>query len=321
VEYFDLKPVPEAAAGPSPAAQAPPRSIKDFIMMSLPSFKPSEPKEAPQEAPKMQRDMLQEKMLDRTPTLVDKSAPLERASNMKLDARLDRPTTKADLSEIARKTDDRAIPQLNALDAPKTISLAAVGRRAVAPSAPGIRLDSGTGPTRSTMRDMPVAAAHGTASGPVMAAPAGISLKEDQPVRRGYGALPTTPSIGYGRGGGISLSEKPAGRPAASVLPAPAAAKTEKAAADIEQAKPSHKGVEIAGPLAGRKIVSMVLPTYPEWARSKGIEAEVMIRFFVSADGHVIERMLIERTSGYKELAAVCAASLKMGSALSCEGG
>jgi len=75
--------------------------------------------------------------------------------------------------------------------------------------------------------------------------------------------------------------------------------------------KPSNKSVEISGPLAKRKVVSYILPKYPGWAKDRGIEAEAVIRFFVSSEGHVRDRLILERTSGYRELDQLCMEALK----------
>ena len=66
-----------------------------------------------------------------------------------------------------------------------------------------------------------------------------------------------------------------------------------------------------SNPLAQRKVVNYELPKYPGWARDKGIEAEVVIRFFVSQEGHVRDRLILERTSGYPELDKISMKALK----------
>ncbi|MCM2305062.1 MAG: energy transducer TonB [Elusimicrobia bacterium] len=73
-----------------------------------------------------------------------------------------------------------------------------------------------------------------------------------------------------------------------------------------------RKGVEIEGPLKDRKVVSAVIPKFPEWARTQGMmEAEVAIRFNVDADGAVMPGMRVERTSGYGRLDRLCMDSLR----------
>ncbi|MBI5630213.1 MAG: TonB family protein [Elusimicrobia bacterium] len=64
-----------------------------------------------------------------------------------------------------------------------------------------------------------------------------------------------------------------------------------------------NKGVEIEGPLSGRKVLSYVIPEFPAWARDLGVhEASLSIRFDVSPQGAVLPQMLVERTSGFGRL-------------------
>lgn len=300
VEFLDLKPAPVHTVNPG-AAQTAPRSIRDFLKMALPTLSPAKPQEAPS-APK---EVFQNMPPNQARLALDKNAPLERGPSLKLDSQLSRGPA-ANLSEIARQNAARLVAP-NALEAPKTISLDAVGRRAVASSGPAIRIEGGLGSSRSGMRDLP-RMPRGTAVGKgVAGAASGLDLKEGAaPVRRATGLLG---AVGYGKGSGISLAEGPVGRPTTAALPA-AAPSVPKPSADIVLAG-SKKAVEIAGPLAGRRILSMALPAYPDWAKAKGIEVDVLIRFFVGPDGLVQERMIIERTSGFKELDDLCMEALR----------
>ena len=117
--------------------------------------------------------------------------------------------------------------------------------------------------------------------------------------------------VGYGRGTGISLADKPVGRPGSGTMIEPVAQKKAAESKMAVEKVAKHKGLEISGPLAGRKILSLSLPKYPDWAREKEIEADVVIRFFVSADGRVMDRMILERTSGYPELDQLSMDALK----------
>ena len=63
------------------------------------------------------------------------------------------------------------------------------------------------------------------------------------------------------------------------------------------------KGVEIEGPLSNRKVISYQVPPFPKFLSDQGVEqAEVKIRFFVSAAGAVQSNMRVELTSGYGQL-------------------
>jgi TonB family protein len=72
------------------------------------------------------------------------------------------------------------------------------------------------------------------------------------------------------------------------------------------------KTVEIKGPLAGRKVISFVLPPFPDWAKKQGVlEAAVSIRFAVSQKGEVLSGMRVEQTSGYGALDRLAMEALK----------
>ena len=308
VEFIDLKPAPVASLPQSaPAAQLPPRGIRDFLRMALPQFPKPQQAAQPQEA-KIEKDSFRDMKLPQQQSLVDKGQ-INRQPDMKLDAKLER-GPQANLGEIS-KVDAPRDRALAALEPPKSsIALDAVGRRAVRVAGPAIRIDGAAGPARANMADFPTSPTAKTVSGPAAPSAAGIDLKEGAPLNRGRAAMPSTPVIGYGKGsGGISLAERPGTRAAAAIpqAPAPAAPKPQ---AELAQAANSKKAVEISGPLAGRKVLSIVMPAYPEWARAKGVEADVSIRFFVGPDGLVLDRKFIERTSGYKELDDLCKEAL-----------
>ncbi|MBI2118761.1 MAG: TonB family protein [Elusimicrobia bacterium] len=80
---------------------------------------------------------------------------------------------------------------------------------------------------------------------------------------------------------------------------------------EIKKLEISKEKVKITGPLSSRKIIKSVLPEYPNWAKSKNIEADVAVRFTVSKEGDVRKNMVIERTSGYPELDRLVLEALK----------
>ena len=59
---------------------------------------------------------------------------------------------------------------------------------------------------------------------------------------------------------------------------------------------------QITGPLQNREVLSRVVPSYPEWARSKGIEAKVVLQFTVSPEGQVKNNVSVVQTSGYTQM-------------------
>lgn len=61
------------------------------------------------------------------------------------------------------------------------------------------------------------------------------------------------------------------------------------------------KNLEIFGPIVNRSIVYSEIPDYPDWARVRGIEAEVRMKFWVEPTGEVVNIDVIQK-SGYLQL-------------------
>ncbi len=59
----------------------------------------------------------------------------------------------------------------------------------------------------------------------------------------------------------------------------------------------------ITGPVARRKLIRKVIPQYPAWAKEKGIEGNVSLKFWVSPAGTVSEVELL-LTSGFPDFDA-----------------
>lgn len=76
---------------------------------------------------------------------------------------------------------------------------------------------------------------------------------------------------------------------------------TPKLSAPVRVEK-KNEGPKITGPLKDRPRQKEVLPEYPYWAQSKGIEATVVLGFTVTPDGNVKEAIEVIRTSGYHKL-------------------
>jgi TonB family protein len=79
------------------------------------------------------------------------------------------------------------------------------------------------------------------------------------------------------------------------------------APAEVKKAAP----VEISGPIGKRQVVSSSYPAYPEWAKKRGIEADVSLRFYVNPEGIVTDSISVIRTSGYRDIDASCVEHLK----------
>lgn len=317
VEFLDLRPPAqeETAATPGPAQRAP-RSIRDFIRMAIPQMNEQEPQEA---AP---RDMPLDKAMPQSNFAPSQSIKLDQrnlAHGGTIKLRADAPMREntENISDMgARPQNSTAMDMTSPSDVPSpSINIEAVGRKAVRVGGPSIRLDNNSGPSRGSSSLTDISAPSGGTPSPGALAdttPSGISINDNAGPRRQakMGSLP----IGYsGGGGGISLSDKPGVRGGGGGVVMPSAPSTPAAAEKLQNRpdKSRNKGIEISGPLAHRKIIVLAPPGYPDWAKQQGIEAEVSIRFFVSSDGHVLERMLIERTSGYKEIDDLAMESLK----------
>ena len=95
-------------------------------------------------------------------------------------------------------------------------------------------------------------------------------------------------------------------KPAVPDMNAMARTRTSQTVAEIKKAP-----VEITGPLEKRKVLQAFVPKYPAWAKSKGIEADVSLRFFVNPQGLVTPDISVVITSGYRELDQLCIEYLK----------
>lgn len=308
VEFVDLR--PETVVQTLPPMRAP-RGVMDFLKMALPQLKQPEPQEVrPQEMPLEKIERFKEIPLVRQ--LVDKNQPLARSSAIELK-KSDLPRSQqAAFTDISAKSQVSAAISAELADTGPAINLEAVGRTAVRTSGPAIRIDEGQKSSRSPgFRDFGVPVTRAPQSAGQVSPGTGYALKEAAPAQR-RAALPSSSlPIGYGKGGGIVLKEGVVARAAAPLIPAAQASAPAGADDALRSAGASRKAVELSGPLAQRKILSVIMPKYPEWARAQGVQAETAIRFFVSAQGEVRERISIERTSGYKELDDLCIEALR----------
>lgn len=311
VDFIDRTPQAEVETAPEPAQRAPTR-MRDFLRLALPRLKPSLPQEGPKEMPSPKDIQLPQ--LPQMKTLVDRADPLARnVPALNLNDRSLARVPSASLGEIAPAAFAPADASIKTITPDKAIDLSAVGRQAVRVAGPSIQINPNAPISTGRMRDLgAVAPAVPVSAAPAQVKEAGITISGDGgPTRRaslGSSALP----VGYGRGSGLTISDKPMVRGGGYKVLAPtASAPPVQAAQPAEAAGKKKGGMEISGPLAGRKVVSAQMPAYPEWARAKGVEADVLIRFFVNAEGTVLERMLIERTSGYKDLDDLCMEALK----------
>jgi TonB family protein len=60
----------------------------------------------------------------------------------------------------------------------------------------------------------------------------------------------------------------------------------------------NNSDIKIEGPVSRRKLLYIREPKYPDWARDRGVEADVVVKFIVDPEGKVIEAD-VETLSGY----------------------
>ncbi|NIM02690.1 TonB family protein [bacterium] len=116
------------------------------------------------------------------------------------------------------------------------------------------------------------------------------------------GSLKEVKSEEKGRGGafakGVVFSRAPAKESGSG-------SSGSRSAADKKVAKREPRGrviFEIRGPLSRRTVLYREIPSYPEWAEKKGIEAGVSVHFVVLSNGKVKDNIYVVRTSGYPVL-------------------
>lgn len=144
------------------------------------------------------------------------------------------------------------------------------------------------------------APATATARPQVSGMPSGRTVASAAPAAYGGGS-------GYGAAGsgdGGTAEQKPRSAPDLSgILKKSAAA---PAVTEIRQSP-----VQISGPLEKRKVLSASVPPYPDWAKRRGIEADVSLKFFVTPAGRVTNDVSVLTTSGFIELDMLCIEHIK----------
>lgn len=287
--------VRRAAAVPRAAAKAPPPSTWNFLKMALPAIPRIEPQRMEVKLPEIRKVKLPEaaKLEDRgrreaAPKLESLDLSQKRVEMAKLEARVETRRAQAlaelpRLEEVGRRQVSN-LPAALALEEKRQEAVALQrisamqaepGRRAVA--APQMAaLQEAEAPARSRIAET-MAKVLPTQELKLLPQP---QMREaPEAIQRKLGRFIAPPLDR--RGGPQALAEK-------------------------------KKAVEIEGPLAGRQVVSYVLPEFPVWAREQGVlEAAVAIRFYVSPSGEVLPNMRVEQTSGYGRLDRLAMESLK----------
>lgn len=286
-------------------AQIPPKSVIDFIKMALPVFK----KPKPQEVIEPEIDS---KILKKAPEKISLDKTLKTRSKQQISLTKKKYEKSEKLSEIIPKTEIDKKDKF-AMIAPQKpdIDLAEVGKVAVGKTSLSqpISLKKKTLASLKKIKDLKqvriVKAKDSSYSyKPQTLKKTGISI-----AKRRHTTV-SKPSLGYGKG--ISLTRQIRKPSEKLKISQPITKKVEKTSAGmIRKAKPDKKSIQISGQVVGRKILASYLPVYPDWARVKNIEADVVIRFYVSFQGIVREKLYLERTSGYSKLDQLAMESLK----------
>jgi protein TonB len=284
---------------PPPVEVQKPKSAMDFLKMALPVFNKPPPIAAPKEVEALKPKAIEPKLAE-PDKLVEKKLIQQMAPELKLDAKNAPELAAADLSKI---TLTRSAPKLAQAPA---LNLEEVGRKAVAlpPQTPSISMDRSQ--TAAQAKDISMIPKQSLVAG---------NQSAPQLVEKSFLSKPSgidSRPLGYERRGGnpsLNMQAREVVRtPQAAVT---AVVKKEQPKQEAAQIKISKEKVKITGPLSARKVLKYVIPEYPEWAKARGIEADVSIRFTVNAIGDV-ETSVVETTSGYPQLDRLALDALKL---------
>lgn len=285
--------MPEKARPVQVKTSAP--STWNFLKLAIPQVAAPRPLDKPLEV--KTRDVAKEMKLPEK--LLERSGKVMSPESLKMDAGRRVSSGLENLSaEIKSQRSEVAL-------APR-IDLEEVGERK-APSIPGdIRFDDNAAPMRpQSVQEVSSAIAEAKRASSM---PAPILAEEAAPRRAawtsGAAGLPGKQVLP-----GQQMVQGPALRKQEI---APVLAPRNSLRSSVLRDAGEKKGVEIEGPLAGRKVAKAYVPEFPAWAREKGIlEASVSIRFYVDSSGRVADPLRVERTSGYGALDRLAVESLR----------
>lgn len=303
VELIESTPQPV----PEERAERPPKNVLEFLKMALPTFTKPELKTVDE------RPDLRERLKIPETQKIDLTKQIRLPQSPAIDLSMKSAPQQARLTEVLPSAADLSQKPSRALAdvSPTPIQLEEVGRKAVAlPPGAAIYITSDkTAPAPTSLREIQAAivvpprgetSLKGTQEGPISISKAPPAVTSPAP------ELP----IGFSKGSGKdTFREAPVVVPRLSEVTQ--VEKRPSQVSPVEKAPEKKSAVEITGPISQRKIVQAPLPRYPEWARRKGVEADVMIRFYVSPDGAVLQKLYLEKTSGWRELDALCEEALR----------
>ncbi|MBI4055732.1 MAG: energy transducer TonB [Elusimicrobia bacterium] len=297
-----LEPVVPAAFVHGTPAQRAPQSPWEFLKMALPQIRKTAPMEQEVETQKSETKLMEpEKLTEAEKPLLRKSSEIDlklkrEAAPKQLEEALASSAALPEKIQTAAPMEPISLEEVGAQRAPKAMVEQALEFEKKGYSRP-TQIAEGTAPSLPTQVPKAPAA-------PLSLAPEARGGPPQKPP-----TLPPQLPLGYSRGAGGALQSP--------VRPPPAVEKTqilprEEAAPESALRGERKKSVEITGPLSQRKIVKAFVPKFPEWAKKEGIlEAEVLIRFFVSPEGTVLKEARIERTSGHGKLDALALETLR----------
>ncbi|MCB4791442.1 MAG: energy transducer TonB [Elusimicrobia bacterium] len=290
IEIIEIEPDAPIQVAQRVPAQTPPKNVLDFIKMAMPSFKKNEIKElsGPEIESKIEAEAQQKLDLNKRTEIQPKpQISLDQKSDNKVSSKLSSIIPKEELS-----------PRGGIAPQEPAIEIAEVGKVAVKTHSPGaaISFDKRAVLSLKDAKKMEIGHVSPSYKGYTLKEASSLSM-DKRKASAGY-----TPSASIGYTGGISLKKYKAKESFAKMQEEIVTSTHKTQNGEVLEAKPDKKTVEIIGPVTNRKVITSYLPVYPGWARAKHIEADVVIKFFVSPEGKVREKVYIERTSGYIQL-------------------
>ena len=199
-----------------------------------------------------------------TPSAEPRSGAAARTSQDERFLRLDRKGDIA-LDPVAPVASDQLEARLATLQQSAMLAPAGTGTTVV----PASLFGSGTSPI-GTGGGPPVALTRGGGGG-------GSPLPLTRGFPGGTGIAPSTlPAVKGGGGGGSQAAE-----------------------VGDATARRTVAGASLAGPIADRRVLSTVVPEYPDWAKREAVEGSVTLYFVVRPDGSVKENIVTQKTAGF----------------------
>lgn len=302
VDFLEPEPI-RPQPGEEPAPPPAPKSIVDLFKLALPKLEKSKALEEAAPTPKTS------KLFEPDPTApIDLKKGLSSAQPaLNLEHGPAKSTRRLEDAAPSRSPNSRPAALAEASIPLEEVGLAAVKR----PPAPRPQpLSWREGPARSGLIAERLQAPRSRSAAASQLTDAPIALSKTNSAPRP--SLEPAPETSASQNSSQLSTVSPAKPGASSIrqkfeIEAPAIRKSSNLSGTNEQ-----KAVEISGPISNRKILKYALPEYPQWARSQGITADVVLEFSVTPDGKVGDKIKVNRTSGHKELDQKAIEALKI---------